>query len=677
MPSKHALQKSHRTALTIVISIAVAVALIVLATQGRFESDDPDVSNSSGSQGTGEPPTGEDVGLVVTSSPTPTPKVEDVDISSSTPQNFVDSVPTSLPSSQPNPGLSSSSSIPTRSPMYEAQTMPPSGKPTVTTQPRWETITSDDFESGFGSFSPPLANRPDVFRHTNVTFAHSGSAAIEMRDRSSTSVLEHTEKYNVTSFYELRVRFWFYALSMERGEGFALEYSSNGGSNWTGLKSWSRGTNFENEAFYEEIVTVSPSTFIHFTDDAKIRFRCAASGNMDHVYIDDVDFEGIKPLPYRPGHLNVKHKGLLLSQGLSAKIVAESGRRVRYADHTKSKDSFHFMPDMGGTFKITYDASENKGGWVYVSNSEMVEEGAGGVGAITFNKWGDAIDYRMVLMNTTMNCAGGKTPWNTWISCEENRKDGQVWEVDPFGVKQARMTVLGGDGGNFESFAYDIRSQTEPHFFVTEDKTNGALRRFTPDKPNWTDPSQMLHGAGLLEYLVMVPTPPFNKSGTYKWTSDIMAARSSALAYYQNTEGIDVHENEMFVISKSQKEMIIFDLDGDTYKTKSTVRGLFDGQPDQVQRIVSAEDSLLYFTEEGGVDAGVHARDSSGRFFTILESPKYIDETTGLDFSPDWKHLYIAYQKNSLLFDVTRDDGGSFKGLPLNVKFHADTTNIV
>uniref|UniRef100_A0A7S4NFI5 SMP-30/Gluconolactonase/LRE-like region domain-containing protein n=1 Tax=Odontella aurita TaxID=265563 RepID=A0A7S4NFI5_9STRA len=80
----------------------------------------------------------------------------------------------------------------------------------------------------------------------------------------------------------------------------------------------------------------------------------------------------------------------------------------------------------------------------------------------------------------------------------------------------------------------------------------------------------------------------------------------------------------------------------------------------------------MYFTEEGGRDAGVHARDKRGRYYTILESPVYQDETTGLAFSPDGKHMYVAYQKNGILFDLWREDGLPFHGLTLNVKYHHD-----
>jgi sugar lactone lactonase YvrE len=89
-----------------------------------------------------------------------------------------------------------------------------------------------------------------------------------------------------------------------------------------------------------------------------------------------------------------------------------------------------------------------------------------------------------------------------------------------------------------------------------------------------------------------------------------------------------------------------------------------------MKRIVGDSGDLLYFTEEGGIDAGIHARDASGRFYTVLESPVYRSETTGLSFSPDGIHLYVAYQDVGYLFDVWREDGLPFQGRTLNVKYH-------
>ena len=112
---------------------------------------------------------------------------------------------------------------------------------------------------------------------------------------------------------------------------------------------------------------------------------------------------------YIPGNLTRQEAGLLLSEGLLTRIIATSGEPVQYQDGTFSTITYHGSPDFGATFPDTRPF--NEGGWVYASNSEMEEAGKGGVGALTFNSEGNIIDYRMVLVNTTMNCGGGKTPW--------------------------------------------------------------------------------------------------------------------------------------------------------------------------------------------------------------------------------------------------------------------------
>lgn len=76
---------------------------------------------------------------------------------------------------------------------------------------------------------------------------------------------------------------------------------------------------------------------------------------------------------------------------------------------------------------------------------------------------------------TSRNCGGGKTYWQTWVTCEENGLSGQVLEVNP----RSEPTVLGDIGGNYESFAYDARDRFNPTFYVTHDSAYGELVRFT------------------------------------------------------------------------------------------------------------------------------------------------------------------------------------------------------
>jgi len=78
---------------------------------------------------------------------------------------------------------------------------------------------------------------------------------------------------------------------------------------------------------------------------------------------------------------------------------------------------------------------------------------------------------------------------------------------------------------------------------------------------------------------------------------------------------------------------------------------------------------MLYFTEDGGDKAGIHARESTGAVHTILEG-LYKPETTGLSFSPDGKRMYFAFQEDGLMFEIQRLDQKSFHATALNVKSH-------
>lgn len=181
----------------------------------------------------------------------------------------------------------------------------------------------------------------------------------------------------------------------------------------------------------------------------------------------------------------------------------------------------------------------------------------------------------------------------------------------------------------------------------------------------------MLHGPGTIEYLMMEPNSG-RTGGRFWWGTSRSNARNNAGRFYPNSEGIDVYNSKLYFVCKKIKRLFELDLVEGTYTNQSTTTGLFDGGPDQLKRIlIDGAEEFLFFTEEGGKDAGIHGRDGTGLFFTLLESPNYIDETTGLSFSPDAKHLYVAWQKNGLLFDVTREDGLPFYAKSLNVKYHA------
>ncbi|WP_432156305.1 MULTISPECIES: alkaline phosphatase PhoX [unclassified Streptomyces] len=122
--------------------------------------------------------------------------------------------------------------------------------------------------------------------------------------------------------------------------------------------------------------------------------------------------------------------------------------------------------------------------------------GKGGCTALTLDGRGDltVLDERVAIAGTAVNCAGGPTPWGTWLTCEETEdragtngytKDhGFVFEVDPACPRRTGAVPLTAMG-RFQHEAVAI----DPHrgvVYETEDAFDrpfGLFYRFLPERP--------------------------------------------------------------------------------------------------------------------------------------------------------------------------------------------------
>ena len=107
--------------------------------------------------------------------------------------------------------------------------------------------------------------------------------------------------------------------------------------------------------------------------------------------------------------------GMNLSSGITVRVIAKEEDRVGYHDGTKSKLEFH--PNLDGAGVVPLPG----GGYFYVSNSEKND--GGGVYGVYCDAAGRVAEYKPLLTKTSLNCNGGLTPWNTWVSCEEQDLD--------------------------------------------------------------------------------------------------------------------------------------------------------------------------------------------------------------------------------------------------------------
>jgi len=328
----------------------------------------------------------------------------------------------------------------------------------------------------------------------------------------------------------------------------------------------------------------------------------------------------------------------------------------------------HFWPDAGATFP-----SGENGGFYYVSNSEAFAVFGGGVYSFEFDANGELIDYFNILRGTTFNCGGGKTPWGTWVSCEEFFNRGYCWQTDPSGLFRAEKTAVTAEGGSYESFAYDDRNEV-PHFFVTEDAGYGPLIRFTPDEDAMNCYRQSTPrdrwctlNSGSHEYLNLIPDDNGSSHGSFEWIIDKGATNAEL---YAGSEGIDVHEGMLYFTSKSTSTLLTLDLDELTYVQESTKSGAFNGSPDQVKRMINDESGILYFCQEEGETRGIFGRDRTNQFFTVLEGLDYVIETSGLAFSPDKKFMFVSFQQVGSIWQFWREDGLPFDGEMVDIRHH-------
>ncbi len=345
--------------------------------------------------------------------------------------------------------------------------------------------------------------------------------------------------------------------------------------------------------------------------------------------------------PLGPADLN----GLMLPQGFTSRVVAQGQTPA-----SPSGYPWHVFSDGASTYPTP------DGGWILVSNCEAPSQSGGGASAMRFAKDGAIQDAYRILGGTENNCAGGLTPYGTWLSCEETDR-GRVWECDPAGKHPA---VVRDAMGVFKHEAACV-DQVGRRAYLTEDASESGLYRFTP-------PRYPFFGAGTLEIatgavpgpIVWEPVPDPLFTGPTRTFKQVPGA-----IRFRRGEGIWFDSGFVYVATTSDDRVYAYDTSLERIEVIYDGKALGDVAPlHQVDNITvhpasgdlfAGEDNdnleLCVLTPDRQIAPFARLSGAQHQAVTVIpglpDSPadSGTSEVTGPTFNPDGTRLYFSSQR--------------------------------
>jgi secreted PhoX family phosphatase len=315
---------------------------------------------------------------------------------------------------------------------------------------------------------------------------------------------------------------------------------------------------------------------------------------------------------------------------------------------------------------------ERGAGAAFASGMTYNPAAGGGTTTLVFDPdAGQLVGSHASLAGTIRNCAGGPTPWGSWLSCEETTvvqdglRHGYVFEVPAGGTSNGQPLV---GLGRFSHEAAAVDPATG-NVYLTEDATPSGLYRFVPSAPgNLAAGGQLqMLAIGDVAYQTYSDTGP-RTYGQVSWvdidTPDpapgapgtVFEGIAQGGASFERGEGIWYGNGKLYFVSTSggPSRGQVFELDPATDELRLIFHSPSLDVLDSPDNITVSPRGGIVLCEDGSDQEYLHGLTPNGSTFRFAENLLNGSEWAGATFEPknaNW--LFVNLQSPGITFAIT------------------------